>query len=316
MTNLAATFLMRVALRRGYRGVIINEHLLSKVQTRLHVGVLGRWFDFVRHEDLAERLRRPGRRPFCLLTFDDGKRSNFSEAAVELERLRVPAVFYLTTQFLTEGSLLWFDRRAQLIQALGRCPPELKLQQLKRLPLDRLLERLNQAGAARTQAKDEDSDDVKPMSWNEARDLHRRGFSIGAHGVTHAILTNEEPARARLEIEESLATVTAEVGMPRASFAFPNGNYTPELAAYARSCGASSIMTTEPMWLDAGASLWCLPRVQLFGAFSGARIEIKVALAAFKGAVTNPDGTGRAYRHPRPRLASQTPLPQAPTLQS
>jgi hypothetical protein len=55
-------------------------------------------------------------------------------------------------------------------------------------------------------------------------------------------------------------------------------------------------MTTEPMWADNGASLWRLPRVQLSGGSSQAHIESKIALAAFKGILANPDGSGRKYR--------------------
>src|SRR5712691_4332770 len=95
--------------KRG--GVIINEHTLTAAQTRLHVEVLSRWFDFIHHDALPERMVRPRSRPFCLMSFDDGKRSNATEAAPELERLGVPAVFYLPTRFITnEREALWFDR--------------------------------------------------------------------------------------------------------------------------------------------------------------------------------------------------------------
>src|SRR5438445_12812909 len=105
MVNLAATFLLALARRLKQGGVIINEHTLTKAQTCFHLQVLGRWFEFIRLEDLPNRLVGPARRarqkPFCLMTFDDGKRSNFSETAPELERLRVPAVFYVATEPLT-----------------------------------------------------------------------------------------------------------------------------------------------------------------------------------------------------------------------
>ena len=84
-------------------GVIINEHTLTASQTRLHVETLSRWFDFIHYDELLDRISRPRSRPFCLLTFDDGKRSNATITAPELERLGVPAVFYVPTRFLTDG---------------------------------------------------------------------------------------------------------------------------------------------------------------------------------------------------------------------
>jgi peptidoglycan/xylan/chitin deacetylase (PgdA/CDA1 family) len=133
------------------------------------------------------------------------------------------------------------------------------------------------------------------MSWEEAKDLHRRGFIIGAHGLTHAILTRETRDRARAEIEQSLAIVSQELGSRCNTFAFPNGNYASDLARHAARCGADTVMTTEPMWADPASGLLRLPRIQLFGDFSRERIELKLALAAFRGMLPNPDGTGRAY---------------------
>ena len=124
-------------------GVIVNEHTLTASQTRLHVGTLSRWFDFIHYDELLDRLSRPRSRPFCLLTFDDGKRSNATITAPELERLGVPAVFYVTTRFLTDGFPLWFDRSHAIRRALGYAPPELDGETLKKLPFTLLNERLD-----------------------------------------------------------------------------------------------------------------------------------------------------------------------------
>jgi hypothetical protein len=59
----------------------------------------------------------------------------------------------------------------------------------------------------------------------------------------------------------------------------------------------TTVMTTEPMWSDRESPLWRLPRIQLFGEFDRTRIELKIALAALRGVLANPDGTGRAYLH-------------------
>jgi hypothetical protein len=148
-------------------------------------------------------------------------------------------------------------------------------------------------------------DDVRPMSWDEARRLHRRGFTIGAHGVTHAILTHETKGRAFEEIEESIETVSHELGVNCDSFAFPNGNYTTELAMHAVSSGATTVMTTDPLWAGQTTPLWRIPRIQLFGSFSQTQIELKVVLAAIRGGLANPNGSGRRFRlnetHPQLR---------------
>jgi len=285
---------MALAARSRRGGVIINEHTLTAEQTRRHIEALGRWFDFIALGDLAARLAAPRRRPFCLVTFDDGKHSNFSESAPELERAGVPAVFYVVTEFLTHGRPLWFDRWRALIGTLGAAPAGLEPEMVKRLPYATLLQRLDEACIRSGIQADLGSDHIRPMTWDEARSLCRRGFAIGAHGVEHAILTLEPEDAARWSIRQSLTRVAAETGRCE-TFAFPNGNYTPELARYAQACGASTVMTVEPTWVDEQRPFWRLPRIQIYGPDRPGRIEWKVAMAATGRVLPSPDGTGRMY---------------------
>lgn len=278
-------------------GVIVCGHTLSAAQARFQVEVLGRWFDFIHHDELPARLSRPRARPFCLLTFDDGKRSNATELAPELERLGVPAAFYVVTRFLSGGRPLWFDRQEALVRALGLTPPGLEQTVLKRLPLHEIDERLDRACAAAGLALDLTSDDVRAMTWDDARSLARRGFTIGAHGRTHAIATNEREEDARADIVHSLADVARELGSMCVTYAFPNGNYTDALARHAQAAGAATVMTTEPTWVTRQSQLWRLPRVQLFGEHSRSRIELKLAAAVTGHLLVNPNG--RSGRHVR-----------------
>ena len=278
-------------------GVIVCGHTLSAAQARFQVEVLGRWFDFIHHDELPARLSRPRGRPFCLLTFDDGKRSNATELAPELERLGVPAAFYVVTRFLSGGRPLWFDRQEALVRALGYTPDGLDQPTLKRLPLDQAQERLDRACDATGVTLDLSSDDVRAMSWEDARSLARRGFTIGAHGLRHAIVTNEREEDARMDIVQSIAEVSREIGSMCVSFAFPNGNYTDALARHAQAAGAATVMTTEPSWVTRQWPLWRLPRVQLFGEHTRSRIEIKLAAAATGRLLLNPNGvSGRGAR--------------------
>ncbi len=280
-------------------GIIVNEHTLSKEDTRLHVEVLSRYFDFIHISDLTDRLLSPKKRPFCLFTFDDGKRSNAVMNAPELLKLGVPAVFYLTTDFISSGTSIWCDRYWALVKALGNEPEGLEYHIVRQLPFAELMGRLNFACAQHGIESDIQNDNIRPMSWDDVRRLARDGFSIGAHGLKHAILTNETSATAKDEIRQSMAKVSEEIGSLCDTFAFPHGNHTRELAQYALECGARTVMVTDPTWVRRNCPLWRLPRIQLFGGFSESRIALKVAAAAVSGVLRNPDGTGRLYARRR-----------------
>jgi len=296
MLNAIGTISLALVQHFKTGGVIVNEHTLNPEQTRRHVEVFGRWFDFIAMNELPERLNRRGNRPFCLLTFDDGKRSNATMVAAELEKLGVPAVFFVVASSIGCQTPLWFDRYKALRKKLVTVPPDLELQVLKQLPYGLLVERMERACAQYSVEADLGNDDVAVMSWEQVRSLHKRGFSIGAHGFTHAILPRETKPAALENIEKSIAKVREEIGAPCTSFAFPNGNYTAELAQHAIRCGVKMVMTTEPTWADESFPLWRLPRLQFFGADSPGKIKLKTAVAASGLILNNPDGTGKTYR--------------------
>ncbi len=283
-----------IARAAGRAGVIINEHTLGRDETVLLVDSLSRWFEFIALDDLPARLESPRRTPFCLLTFDDGKKSNATVTAPTLRALGVPAVFYVVSDFLSQNEPLWFDTYDALMERLDAVPPGLERDTLKGLPhgvrMDRLRREIEQCGASVPM-----SEAVQAMSWDEARRLADQGFAIGAHGASHAILTRESRETAFREIEDSLARVGRELGEPCRSFAFPNGNHDAQLCRHAAACGATTVMTTDPTWVDRHTPLWCLPRVQLYGSSDRRHILLKVALATVSGSLVNPDGTGRAY---------------------
>jgi peptidoglycan/xylan/chitin deacetylase (PgdA/CDA1 family) len=302
--------LVALACCLKHSGVILNYHTLSAEQTRQQIELWAPHFDFIHHNELKNRLKRRGTKPFCLITFDDGKKSNLTQTAPELARLGVPAVFYVVTKFSCgELPLLWFDAYRQLLRELGKCPQGLEPRMLKRLPQNERLERLSNAYRAHRFQPNADGDDVRAMSWHDVRQLHQQGHAIGAHSETHAILTTMPLSEAQVEIARSIARVGEELGEPCASFAFPNGNYTDALAQYALGCGVRSVMTTEPTWAGRRDQPWRLPRVQIYETQALSRHRLKVAAAALGCLLGNPDGTGRAYVRNRATTTVGAPGP-------
>jgi peptidoglycan/xylan/chitin deacetylase (PgdA/CDA1 family) len=53
--------------------------------------------------------RRVQRGPAFVLTFDDGFENNYTIAAPILLRLNVPAIFYITTDYIEKNMMSWID---------------------------------------------------------------------------------------------------------------------------------------------------------------------------------------------------------------
>jgi peptidoglycan/xylan/chitin deacetylase (PgdA/CDA1 family) len=288
--------LVALACRYKRGGVILNYHTMSAGQMREQIELWGRHFDFIHHDELGKRLANPAERPFCLITLDDGKRSNLTEVAPVMARYGVPGVFYVVTKFASgELPVLWFDAHGEFLNRLGECPRGLGMEELKRLTERERLELIeNLHGAAGFQPACKDADTVA-MNWDDVRDLHKQGHTIGAHSETHGILTTMPLAEAKDSIQRSISCVSENVGVPCESFAFPNGNYTEELARYALSCGVRTVMTTDPMWLGPAERPWRLPRIQIHFERSTWHHELKVATASLGCLLKSPDDTGWEY---------------------
>ncbi len=285
-------------------GLIVNEHVLSRAATRRHVDVLGKWFEFIHHDDLLDRIENPGPRPFCLFTFDDGKMSNYTESAPELARLGVPAVFYIVSSAAEKRTIQPYDWWRAVVDKLGDTPEDLTPELFGSLPFGELQARLQRAAdQAELDIESLNDDATLPMTWEHVKKLAEQGFTIGAHTVSHTNLLNETRERAKMEIRDSILDVSSALGSPCQTFAFPYGSCTNELARYAQSCGVTSVMTTVPIWLSKNTSPWYLPRVQLFEQQSPRKIMSKVGVSALGCVIKNPNGEGRQYVRDRSHLA-------------
>lgn len=278
-----------------YRGVILGNHTQGEQEVAEEVSALAPYVEFIHHDRISSRIRKKPARPFCLLTFDDGKKSCVDSAAPALERLGVPAVFYLVTAAVSSNRPLWFDRRNALVRHLGRTPAGLRREALKNMRLADINARLDQFFQdCPPDLMDMNDPHIASMSWDDARHLAKKGFTIGAHTIHHPILTNETDTRARAEVSGSIDRVTREIGSCP-SFAFPNGNHTRELAEYAGTCGVDTAMTTVPVWVGRQSPLLCLPRIDIYNHYSRKKIWIKLVAALPGCLLKNPDGTGRTY---------------------
>jgi len=113
------------------------------------------------------------------------------------------------------------------------------------------------------------------LNWDQLRALESRGAFIGAHTMTHPILSLCDDQRAEWEVEESLRRVRAEVVRPSAVFCYPNGmtgDFSEREAMILQRCDAVGAVTAMPGVLFSGRRLdpnsparWQLPRVPYDG---------------------------------------------------
>jgi len=218
-----------------------------------------------------------------VITFDDGYKDNYLYAYPILRRLRVPATVFLVTGHISTNKMFWWDKVGYLVQhttakrlkldELGSYSLEAGLDRsyvrlmiinkLKNLPEQRkefLVDRL--ADISRVEIP-EDLGKELILSWEEVREMSRNGIDLGAHSVTHPIMTHMSLSQARWEIKQSRESIDEKVGKEVSLFAYPDGDFTAEIAKLAKECGFAAAVTIDNKWITPKTDCYQLSRIYM-----------------------------------------------------
>jgi peptidoglycan/xylan/chitin deacetylase (PgdA/CDA1 family) len=232
------------------------------------------------------------------ITFDDGYADNEEVAAPILQRLSLSATFFVSTGYW-DGSCMWNDRLIEAIRTSTRSELDLRASGLGRYPIGSLEARREAIVTMRrdirhlpqgrreelTQAIVAASGSNEPpalmMPPQQVRNLRARGMDIGAHTITHPILTRIDAATARHEITSSKRQLEDLLDEPVDLFAYPNGvpqeDYTSEHVRIVRDCGFKAAVSTAWGAASARSDRFQLPR---FTPWDRARWRYAVRLLA------------------------------------
>jgi peptidoglycan/xylan/chitin deacetylase (PgdA/CDA1 family) len=246
---------------------------------------LARHYTVLPVEELVDRMRAGSvPRNAAAITFDDGYRDTLTHAAPILAGYGLPATVFLATGFIGTTEVPWYDRLATALKlsprsrVIGPSGEELALESvedrlralvrtrthLKTLPEEqfrrafRLL--LDSLGSAEQQSAKN-----AMLSWDDVHALRGLGFRIGAHTVTHPILSRVTAERARAEVLGSREMIQGACGAAPRAFAYPNGqpaDYTAAVVDLVREAGFSCAVTTRFGLNTEQTSPWELRRGQ------------------------------------------------------
>lgn len=215
------------------------------------------------------------------VSFDDGYADNATEALPTLQRVGVPATFFIATGFLN-GGRMFNDTVIEVVRRLpagthdfsdlGLGPRPLQDTAGRRALIRELLPRFKYATPAQretalaelTNRCPEPLPDDLMMTDDQVRALDRAGMTLGAHTVRHPILATLDRDRAREELMVSREMLEALIGRPVTLFAYPNGrmgdDYDARDVSLAREAGFRAAVSTHPGTAGPETDPWQLPR--------------------------------------------------------
>lgn len=215
------------------------------------------------------------------LTFDDGYRDHLEIAVALLERLGLPATFFLTPALLSgdlrpqaqilewafaasrRSSIRWNDTTVPTRGEPGRTSLRWALDQLRRLPQpaqDQAVDEL----VAILLPETEPHERTPFLDWNGARQLIGSGFSLGSRAVGHAILGRAPVSHELQELVTSRRQLEEKLDTPVRLLAYPNGadaTYDLDLLHAVRNAGYTHAFTTHPGVARRSTPAYAVPRV-------------------------------------------------------
>ena len=215
------------------------------------IGILKRFFTLIDARQLGAHLQGSPLPPNpALLTFDDGYRDNCDEALPILLRHGVRATFFISTRYVTEQRMFWWDH---LRYVVGRAGPgrfalsypdpiildltgepqraaaaESLLQIVKDragLDLDRFLdETAHGCGVRRDPDEERRLASALVMSWDQVRTLDDAGMDVQSHGWSHRVLTTLGEDAAEADLVAARREIEERLGKPVVAVAYPAGS--------------------------------------------------------------------------------------------
>lgn len=235
------------------------------------------------------------------LTFDDGYVDNLVAGKPRLAAADVPATVFLATGYLDRPGEFWWDELARLIlledgpqkvELTIRGEPvyidlgsetsrredgtvraaSLKRRQRALTPIWQTIRHLDDGERDSVMAelrsifaaRGDHTHRGRAMTREEVRTLEMDGLvAIGAHTVTHPVLSQLGAIACHREIAESKSTCEALIGKPVASFAYPYGDFDAKARGAVMAAGFAFACSTQHGPTIATSDLFGLPRIQV-----------------------------------------------------
>ena len=252
-----------------FRKVTIDNFRAQMAWLRRHCAVL-------RPTELRRAVEHPPDRLPVLVTFDDGYRDYYEHAAPILREFSIPAVNFVATQFVDDGSLFWWDlidlacqrapagdvslpwrgepypvrTAADRMRVYRECQRHLKTvaDAEKQRLLPPVFDALAFDPAGVRMAR-------QVMTWDQMRETSDI-TTYGGHLHSHPLVSRIDAVQLDAELQLSARRMEAELGSRPTLFAYPDGDITPGAKAALREHGydlafgiLEGVVTKSSDWL-------------------------------------------------------------------
>jgi peptidoglycan/xylan/chitin deacetylase (PgdA/CDA1 family) len=295
---LGVIFLLEASRKDGVRILVYHRvspfriddgMTISQMAFDAQLRYLGKHYSVVSLDEVAAMLRGecPTRSGVIALTFDDGYRDNYTQAWPILARYSMPATIFVTVGPLEGEVSLWTEEIRAALGASSSQTLDLESMGWGSWPLTTDAEKLDCLHAVKQRLKavpdaerqralreiiqrlcpQRKVGEQGPMlTWDMVREMSKGGFTIGAHTMSHKILTQIAPEEVDWEIRESKHRIEQRLGEPSRHFAYPNGtraDWDSQTQEAVKQAGFETACTTIRGTNPAKQDLYALRRLEI-----------------------------------------------------
>lgn len=243
---------------------------VSKYTFEKQIQYLKENFKLISGDDLLEIIKKNEtlQNNTCLITFDDGWRDNYTNAYPVLKKYNVPAIIFISTDFVGTNNIFWHEQLQELLNNMPINKNDIKLNKLLIDWPDEISKSINdilkQQKSKRQLKINElisilksfDTQAIKELiiklskhynqklidkplvlSWREIHEMSKNNISFGSHTKSHPILTQIEDDIIINELIESKLVLEKHLNKPIHYFSYPNGNYNQKIANIVKEAG-------------------------------------------------------------------------------
>jgi peptidoglycan/xylan/chitin deacetylase (PgdA/CDA1 family) len=217
-----------------------------------------------------------------MVTFDDGYLSCHDVALPILRAVGVRATFFVSTSFISERRIYWWERIALLISRTRRATATLRypgpltlelgdptvgdklnslIKDTRGLDVERFLGELADALGVEWNAPLETryADDLI-MTWDQVRALARAGMDVESHGRRHRVLQTLDDGALDDELAGARHDLEAQLGRPVRAVAYPVGRRVASVQRIRRALQAAGYQIG--MSNSSGVNRWWPPALR------------------------------------------------------
>ncbi|MFH1690676.1 MAG: polysaccharide deacetylase family protein [Candidatus Eisenbacteria bacterium] len=273
------------ALDYVQKSLVVTPELFER-----QVAFLTKRYRVVNIGEMAGQMRsRGGVDPGSVaITFDDGYEDNYRCAFPILRKHGATATFYITTGTVADARILWTVGLRRAIRSCDR--PTVSLSFLGERSVDLSTDARREATikmitSIGKRCKVEELEDILAevheetghgpqaaplprrvmMNWDEIREMHGAGMTIGAHTHSHYNLPSLDTSDVAHEVVASRRAVEEELQAPVEHFAYPNGrtdrHCDARVAKVVAVAGFGSAVTSLAGPVSGRFSPYCIPRM-------------------------------------------------------